>query len=137
MKVPPFLLLPPALNAERDTIWYGIALCSAGVSCPCCAPSQRLMPPPACLLVGWGERQKRPGLWVSTAQQQQEHPCVIDIVFSTNPKYSPIPATLKKINSVPAKSSTRRFAGEPQLCCNKQRIGYRVSDSSALLSALS
>jgi len=31
---PPFLLLPPAFYAERDVIWCGMSLRSAGVSCP-------------------------------------------------------------------------------------------------------
>ena len=60
---------------------------------------------PACSLVGWGERQKRPWLCVSPAQQYRKHPCVINTVFSTNPKHSPTPATVKKTNSIPAKTS--------------------------------
>ena len=104
--VPPFLLLPPALCAEHDAIWSGISLWPVGVSCPGCVPSQLLVPPPAYSLVGWGEKQKRPGLCVSTAQHSLKHPCVTNSVSSTNPKHSPIPATLKKITSVPAKAST-------------------------------
>jgi len=41
----PPLLLPPALYAEYDTIWYGISLWSVGVSCPGCVPSQPLAHP--------------------------------------------------------------------------------------------
>jgi len=58
------------------------------------------------LLTGGGcEEEKRPWLCVSTAQQQLKHPCVINTVFSTNAKHSPILATMKKINSFPAKAS--------------------------------
>jgi len=40
----------PSFIAERDTVWRGISLWSAGVSCPGCAPSQLLVcpPPPRC-----------------------------------------------------------------------------------------
>ena len=37
---PPFILLPPAVYAECDIIWYGISLWSVGVNCPSCVPSQ-------------------------------------------------------------------------------------------------
>ena len=62
--------------------------------------------PPASTLAGRGEKQKRPWLCVSTAQQQPEQPCATNTAFNTNPKQSPIPATIEKINSVPAKIST-------------------------------
>jgi len=61
---------------------------------------------PTYLQVGWCEKQKRPWLCVSTAHQQQKHPCVINTVFSTNPEHGPILATMKTINSIPAKAST-------------------------------
>lgn len=32
--------------------------------------------------------------------------CIINIVFSTNPKHSPIPATGKEMTSTPAQTST-------------------------------
>lgn len=36
----------------------------------------------------WGEIQKMPWFCLSAAQQQQNHPCVINTVFSTNPRHS-------------------------------------------------
>jgi len=39
-------------------------------------------------------------------RQGLKHPCIINTVFSTNPKHGPIQATIKKINSIPAKTST-------------------------------
>lgn len=42
--------------------------------------------------------QKRPWLWVNPAHQQQKHPHIINPMFSTNPKHSPILANGKKIN---------------------------------------
>ena len=71
-------------------------LCSLPVSCT----------PPAYSLVGWGEKQKKPWLCVSTTQQQLKHPSVINTVFSTNEMHSPILVPMKKINSTPAKIST-------------------------------
>ena len=75
-----------------------------GSAVPAVSPPNSLCPPPASSLVGWGEKQKNPWLCVSPAQQQLKHPCVINTVFSTNPKHSPIQATVKKINSIPAKT---------------------------------
>ena len=42
----------------------------------------------------------------SAAPQWLQHPCVIGTVPSTNPKHSPTLATMKKINTTPAKAST-------------------------------
>lgn len=90
---PPFF---PPLYMLCGTIWNGI---SAGVSCPSCLPSQLLVHPwPTC-----NKKQRRAWLCVSTAQQSQKHPRIINAVFSTNLKHSPTPATIKKINSIPAK----------------------------------
>ncbi|KAK4816014.1 hypothetical protein QYF61_011004 [Mycteria americana] len=87
-----------ALYAEHDTIWYGIALWAVGVSCPGYVPSQ--------LLVHLAEhgKLKSPCL----VQQQLKHLCIINTVFSTNPKHSPIPATIKKIDSISAETRTPR-----------------------------
>lgn len=54
--------------------------------------------PLAYSLVGQCEKQKRPLFCVSTAQQYIKHPCIINIVFITNPKFRTIKATMKKIN---------------------------------------
>ncbi|KAK4813638.1 hypothetical protein QYF61_014398 [Mycteria americana] len=40
--------------------------------------------------------------------KERKHPGVINTVSSTNPNHGPIPATVKKINSIPAKISTTR-----------------------------
>lgn len=42
--------------------------------------------------------------WVSTAQQQLQCYCVINIILVLNPKHSIIPAAKKKINSIPAET---------------------------------
>ena len=57
---PPFLLLPPALYAEHDVIWYGISLWSVGVSSPSCVPSQLLVHPQP--THWWGGVRSRKGL---------------------------------------------------------------------------
>lgn len=51
-------------------------------------------------LVGPCEKPKRPD-FVSTAQQQLRHSCIINIVSITNPKYSPMLATKKLTLSHP------------------------------------
>jgi len=63
---------------------------------------------PASLLVRWCEKQKSPWLSVSTAQRKEKHPCVINIVFSTNPKHNPIQANMEKL-TIPVKTSTVRL----------------------------
>lgn len=48
------------------------------------------------------EKQENPWLFVSTALHQWKHGCVIKIIFLLNPRHTIIPATTKKINSIPA-----------------------------------
>jgi len=59
-KRPSFLLLPPALYADHDVIWYGISLWLAGVSCPSCVPSQLLVHPQPTLWWSGVRSRKRP-----------------------------------------------------------------------------
>lgn len=73
-----------------------------GSAVPAVSPSNFLCPP-AHLLVGWGEEQKRPWLNVSTAQQQQKYQCV-NFIRILNSKHSTVPSTRKKVNSIPAKA---------------------------------
>lgn len=53
-------------------------------------------------LAGQNEKQENPWLCVSIALQQRKHGCIINIIFLLNPNHSTIPATTKKINSIPA-----------------------------------
>lgn len=46
---------------------------------------------------------KNPGFGVNVAQQHPEHSHVISTLMILNPKYSPVPAAGRRINSVPAK----------------------------------
>lgn len=50
--------------------------------------------------------QKSPWSCVSTVHQQLKCPCVVNTVLDTNPKHSPIQATMKNINSLAAITST-------------------------------
>lgn len=93
----------PSLYAECDFLWYGIALGSFGVSCHIYVPSHllaHLQPAP------WQGSKRRQKVfdWVSTAQQQLQCYCVINIILVLNPKHSIIPAAKKKINSIPAET---------------------------------
>ena len=102
----PFLLLPPALYCWtcHHRVW-NILLVSWGRLSQL-RPLPTSCAPPAYSLAGQCEKKKRPWHCVRTAQQWLKHPCVINTVFSTNPKHSPIQATMKKINPIPAKTST-------------------------------
>lgn len=62
--------------------------------------------PPAHLLLGWDEKQKRP--WCSASTAQQEHKHAINTVSNTNIKQASMPAT-KKINSIPDRKSTEEL----------------------------
>ena len=106
LNVPPSFFFPQL---------YMLSMMSYGMGCPfgqlgwlsglCPLPSSCV--PPASSLAGRCEEQKRPWLCVSTAQRELKHPCVISAVSSTNPKHSPIPATMKKIYSIPAKTNIK------------------------------
>ena len=101
-ELPHFLVLPPALYCWAWRMVWIIPLVRRSQLSRLC-PLPAACAPPASLLVGWGERQRRPWLCVSTAQQYWKHPCATSTVFSTDPKHSPILATVKEINSTPAK----------------------------------
>lgn len=73
------------------------------VTCPCSVPSHLLEHPQP---PHWSsEKRKCSWLYASPAQQQPQHPWIINTVFGTNPKHSLTPATVKKIHSSPAKTS--------------------------------
>lgn len=58
------------------------------------SPSNLLIPSLFTGRAAWDE--------TSFAQQQPKHWCIINTVFTTNPKHSTMPATLKKTNFSPA-----------------------------------
>lgn len=53
----------------------------------------------------WGREGAEKALAPSAAQAELKHPCVIKIVSSTNPKQTPIPDPVKKIDSIQHKTS--------------------------------
>ena len=58
-----------------------------------------------CLLAEHG-KLKSPWPKISATQQQLKHRNVINIILTLNPKHSTVPATKKKVNSVPAETRT-------------------------------
>jgi len=97
---------PPAFTAGHDVIPYGMSLRPAGVSCPGHVPSQPPVHPSPLTGRATGEAGKSLML-CKHCSQQLTHPCVvIETVLVTSPKHSTIQAAMKKINSVPAKTST-------------------------------
>lgn len=95
----PFLPSSPALHSQYDVLWYGMSLWWAGISSPRNVPFHLHEHPQPPSLVEHYEEQKMPWFCVNTAQQQLKHWCVHyrSGAFSSNPKHSPMPATLKKI----------------------------------------
>lgn len=74
-------------------------------------PSHPDMLPTSCalpdsFLMGWQEEQKRPLLCISSVWKSWKYLFVINAVFSTNPKHYPSLASIKKTNSIPAKTGT-------------------------------
>jgi len=122
-KHPPFLLLPPTLYAEQDSVWCGLSLgsvgsavvwtvpwvsqgqlwCglslgSVGSAVPAACPPSHAPQPARCQ--GLAREAEKASAWCKHCS------CVISTVSSTNPKHSPALATMKKINSTPTKTST-------------------------------
>lgn len=89
----------------QTILWYGISLWSVRGSCPSCVPSQTLAhPQPACW---WGSvRNRKPWGYASTVQQYPKHRCVFNAVLITNLKHGTMWATMKKIKSIPTRSSS-------------------------------
>ena len=67
---------PPSFIFQHNALWYGMPLCP--FSAPCA--------PTASSLAGQCEKQQRPWLGVSTAQQRLKHQHVISIILILNPK---------------------------------------------------
>lgn len=103
-KHPPFSLSAD-LYSEHEAIWHGAFLGLLGVNCPS-YPLPASCAPPAHLLLGWDERQKRPWCSASSAQQECKH--AINTASNTNTKQARMPAT-KKINSIPDRTSTEEL----------------------------
>lgn len=95
----PHPLVSPFFMAEHD-IW-NILL----VSCPGCAPYQSFShsQPIHC---GSAEWEAEKALMLGKHLWQPKHWCVISTVLATNPRHSTTQAARKKVNSIPAKTST-------------------------------
>ena len=93
---------PPSLYTEHDVIWYGIALWPVSVICPGYAPSQLLVH----LLTGrlW-EAEKSLTYYKHCLATTKTSVCY-HIILMLNPTHSTIPATRKKINSIPDETRT-------------------------------
>lgn len=72
-----------------------------------CGQVRSAVPPPSSLFILTGEvgEKQKTRLCVSTAQQELKYPSFITL-SNTNPNHSRILATVKKINSTQAKTST-------------------------------
>lgn len=89
-KCPPFTPYCPGFFLVKNfTIRSGKSPGSLGVSCVPLHSSLCTSSPSV-----WGEEQKKLCLCVNAAQILQKHPFIIKVIFSTNPKYIPIPAFL-------------------------------------------
>lgn len=89
--------------AQSHIVWNNLSISWDQLSqlCPCstsCAP-------PASVLVGHWEKKKRPWHCTNTAQQQPEHPCVVNTLLVTLLKHTTVQAVVKETNSIPIKTS--------------------------------
>ena len=100
---PPLSFFPSFICWAWCHMVWNIPLVSWGQLSRLC-PLPASCAPPASSLVGWGEEQKRPWLCKHCSAVTKTSLCY-QHCFSTNPKHSLILATVKKINSIPAKIS--------------------------------
>lgn len=91
---------PPSFIVQHDATGCVMSLWPVRVSCSSCVPSQ--LPVPSASSLAGNEKLKSPWFHVSTAQQQLKPQCVINIILILNPTHSTVPATGKRINSIPA-----------------------------------
>lgn len=89
-------LLPVAWCHVEYLLGNSAHLSSLSTSCPPLAPS-----------LGWQrEKQRSPGCWENTVQQDS---CVISIVLATNLEHSTVQAAYRKINCIPTRLNTPGF----------------------------
>lgn len=93
----------PSFIVPLDTIWYGMSRWPVEVSCPWSVPSQLLVPPPAphCGAARGAETSS-----VQHRSAKAETSLRYQLVFLPKPKHSITPATVEKINCVPAETRT-------------------------------
>ena len=93
-----FCMMPYGMEYPCDLLRAAVLVLSPSSS-PC-------LPSPS-LAGQWGKLRSKTSLALcSTAQQQLKHECFIDIVFLLKPEHIIIPDITKKVNSVPAETST-------------------------------
>lgn len=108
----PWLQIPPSLPLLQLYSWALCHLYSVGYpsrqlgSAVLAVSSPSSLCTPNRLTIGQQEGLKTSRLCVSAALQQQKHQCVINIGLITNPKHSTLWNSMKKINSIQAKSGT-------------------------------
>ena len=99
----PLFLLHSALYAECDILCYGTSLWPAGVSCASCAPSQHLVHPQTTRR--WVGGRRALGSVSALLSSRENTPVLLTLFSSQIQNIAPRPATMKKINSNPAKTS--------------------------------
>lgn len=96
--------LSPALCAEQNPIWCGIFLGSVKASCYGCVPSQILVHPQT---PHWWGGVRKGFDSVSALLRHDKDILELSTLFpEKNPNHSSIPATVEKMNSIPAQSRT-------------------------------
>ena len=98
----PFLLLLSGFMVEHDVIRYGISVCSGGVSCPSCVPSQPLV---LSVRAFWGA-EKALTLCKQSLAIAKTSLCYQQCFHRTSKTQSHTSYS-EEINSIPAESSTR------------------------------
>jgi len=89
--------LPIVFIAKPDGTRHRKSLWSIWISCLSCVPSRTLAHPSLLAEGGQNEKKKKPGHCLSTAQQQSQLHCIINIILITNLKHRTTWAALNKI----------------------------------------
>lgn len=119
----PWAMVAPCPQATTPvllliTMSYGMeySFCCLG-TCPGCVPSQLFVSPqPLCwqgIMRSW-----KVLFPVSTALQHLKHQCFITTIFIIYPKHSTLPASMKKMYSIPAETRTLYWRIKLRKKCN-------------------
>lgn len=94
---------------EHGVTWCGISLWSIQLRVVLAVFPLFLVSISSLLAGVENENQGKPWCYASTIQQKLKHRCIINTALAKTPKYSTIWATVKKVNSIPARSCTPFF----------------------------
>jgi len=123
----PWLNLLSFIVSLHNVTWHGTSLWPAQVRCPSVVSSHLLVPssPLACRTV-W-EAEKLKCSWFCAALLNRWNISLLSKIFILlKTKYSIIPGSIKKINSVPAETGTEVYSIDPRKIFTVVYLSYWI-----------